>query len=174
MKKTILPTAFFFYAFLLQAQPGQFLREMQARLEHSKAYTLQVAAAMPAADYGFRPVADEMTFSGQLLHMAGNITWLASTHLTEKPAPFPEETFKAGGKTSQEVVQIVEQAFDYAIGAVAGFDAAQLETPVPFFAGPLTKRQVMLLIADHQTHHRAQLIVYLRLKGIKPPGYVGW
>lgn len=41
-------------------------------------------------------------------------------------------------------------------------------------AGPLTRRQILILMHDHQAHHIGQLIVYLRLKGIKPPGYVGW
>jgi len=31
-----------------------------------------------------------------------------------------------------------------------------------------------VLLNDHQTHHRGQLVVYLRLNGIKPPAYIGW
>ncbi|MCU0354066.1 MAG: DinB family protein [Cytophagales bacterium] len=27
---------------------------------------------------------------------------------------------------------------------------------------------------NHIIHHRGQAIVYLRLKGIRPEGYVGW
>jgi uncharacterized damage-inducible protein DinB len=30
------------------------------------------------------------------------------------------------------------------------------------------------LMHDHHTHHRGQIIVYLRLNGLKPPKYVGW
>ena len=45
---------------------------------------------------------------------------------------------------------------------------------VDFFAGPKTRSQIIQLVDDHHTHHRAQLIIYLRLLGIKPPRYVGW
>ena len=38
----------------------------------------------------------------------------------------------------------------------------------------LNKIQLLNLIQDHQTHHRAQLLVYARLNGIKPPPYKGW
>lgn len=31
-----------------------------------------------------------------------------------------------------------------------------------------------LLLFDHVTHHRAQAIMYLRMRGIEPPAYVGW
>jgi uncharacterized damage-inducible protein DinB len=50
----------------------------------------------------------------------------------------------------------------------------QLDEIVPFFAGPKARRQILILMHDHQSHHVGQLIVYLRLNGIKPPAYVGW
>jgi uncharacterized damage-inducible protein DinB len=53
-------------------------------------------------------------------------------------------------------------------------DKDDLSTQVDFFAGPKTKLQILNIIQDHVTHHRGQLIVYLNLKGIKPPEYVGW
>lgn len=27
---------------------------------------------------------------------------------------------------------------------------------------------------NHLAHHRGQMIIYLRLQGIKPPAYTGW
>nr|WP_262481137.1 DinB family protein [Algibacter pectinivorans] len=41
-----------------------------------------------------------------------------------------------------------------------------------YFGADRTKRQILLLLADHITHHRGQMLVYMRLKGIKPPRYV--
>lgn len=38
----------------------------------------------------------------------------------------------------------------------------------------LNKIQFLNLIQDHQTHHRAQLLVYLRLNNLTPPRYSGW
>ena len=62
------------------------------------------------------------------------------------------------------------------MGKARGYErtAAQLEEKVEFFAGPMNKRQILTLLNDHQTHHCGQLIVYLRLKGVKPPDYRGW
>ncbi|MGX5688737.1 DinB family protein [Arcticibacter tournemirensis] len=40
----------------------------------------------------------------------------------------------------------------------------QLDEQVKFFAGPMTRRQILILMHDHKTHHLGQLIVYLRLK----------
>lgn len=163
------------FAFITcSAQSTPFLTELQSRLTNAKRYTLQVAEAMPEANYSYKPVADEMDFRAQVVHIGQNLSWLTSTHLTSKPNPITDASLKATSQTKAEAIALVTKAYDYAIEAVGTFDAAHLDDPVKFFAGPLTKRQIMLLICDHQTHHRAQLLVYLRLNGIKPPSYVGW
>lgn len=41
-------------------------------------------------------------------------------------------------------------------------------------AGRMSKLQFINLLNDHQTHHRGQMMVYLRLNGIQPPEYMGW
>ena len=170
---------FFLFSLLLgslvaQAQSGSYLQEVAARLENSKKSTLQLAQAMPENQYDYKPVADEMSFRAQLLHMCQNVTWLTSTHLTSQPGPFSESSLKDTGQSKAAVEQLVTQAFDYAIESVRAFDAASLEDKVTFFAGPLSKRQIMNLLNDHQSHHRGQLVVYLRMNGVKPPAYVGW
>ena len=52
----------------------------------SKQFTLDVANAMPAEDYGFKPSAEEMTFGEQMLHIAdrraaANYSRATRTHL---------------------------------------------------------------------------------------------
>lgn len=169
-----------FFLFLLlfgslvaHAQSDSYLKEVVSRLENSKKSTLQIAQAMPEDQYGYKPVADEMSFRAQLLHISQNVNWLTSTHLTTKSGPFSESSLKDTGQSKAAVEQLITQAFDYAIESVRTFDAANLEQKVTFFAGPLSKRQIMNLLNDHQSHHRGQLVVYLRMNGVKPPAYVG-
>ena len=44
--------------------------EFKARWATTKAFTLEVADAMPEADYGFRPTPGEMTFGALMWHIA--------------------------------------------------------------------------------------------------------
>jgi uncharacterized damage-inducible protein DinB len=37
--------------------------------------------------------------------------------------------------------------------------------------GELSGTETPMLAMDHITHHRAQCVVYLRVKDIKPPAY---
>ncbi|MDB5151477.1 MAG: DinB family protein [Mucilaginibacter sp.] len=138
---------------------------------HSKAYALKLAALMPEKDYDFKPVPSEMSFTEQLLHLADNIKWLSSSYLS---VSLPKEKKDLKHLTKPEVLQIVSDAYDIGLAAHKILSAAQLDEKVSFFAGPMTRRQILILMHDHQTHHLGQLIVYLRLKNITPPDYVGW
>jgi uncharacterized damage-inducible protein DinB len=47
--------------------------------------------------------------------------------------------------------------------------AAQLTEKVKFAGKELPKSLLFSKAFEHQTHHRGQTTVYLRLKGVKPP-----
>ncbi len=144
-----------------------------AKWANMRNYTLAVAAAMPAEDYGYAPVdTGMMTFGEQLVHLAGNITWLSTSKLRDGERP-ARPTVDPLDKVA--VRQNLEAAFDLGATALAGLSYGDIQESVDWFAGErLTRRRVGLLLFDHVTHHRAQAIVYLRLKGIAAPGYVGW
>jgi uncharacterized damage-inducible protein DinB len=149
-----------------------FLGAAISKLENSKEYTLKVANLMPEGKYSFKPTPDEMSFGEQLLHISENLGWLTSSYITNSKNPVTKEATQVQKK--EEILQLLNKTYDFAIAAFKQFDASHLVDTVSFFAGPKTKLQIINLISDHQTHHRAQLLVYLRLNGIKPPEYIGW
>lgn len=148
-----------------------FVDAAHERLQNAKAYTLEVANLMSAESYTYRPTEEQMTFSEQLIHLSSNLKRLSYkvSSLPEPPAPLnPFLTDK------DSIREVLEDAYNYAISIMENYDTAQLADTVDFFAGPKSKLQIINLINDHQTHHRGQLMVYLRLQGIVPPRYVGW
>ena len=152
--------------------------EWHEKWANAAAYTLEVAELMPAADYTFQPTDDQMNFGDQLRHMASNVRWISTDLLGYVPADSVaaalETAIKADSLDKSGTIQLLTTVFALADRAVAGLPPGDEETVVEFFAGPKTKRQLMALMQDHLTHHRGQVIVYLRLKGIKPPKYRGW
>ncbi len=142
------------------------------KLQNAREYTLAVAEAMPAEKYVFTPVAGEMNFKEQLLHLCDNLRWLTGEYISRADSSTGVLGNGLTGKDS--VIKVIGQTYDYAINNLQDLDVRKLTDTVKFFVGPMTRLQVLTLENDHQTHHRGQLIVYLRLNGIKPPGYVGW
>ncbi len=157
-----------------QSQSAHLL-ELQQKWANASTYTLALAESMPADQYDFRPVESEMSFGEQMMHLSSNMVWLCSDYLTDqKPPRSRKEIGDYAHKSKAEVLEVLKESLDYAGATLKNLDPKQLDDSVKFFAGPMSKRQITNLMNDHLTHHRAQAIVYLRLNGIKPPGYVGW
>ena len=97
--------------------------------------------------------------------------WLSTTY-------FSEETYKketvVPAISKKEVLQLLNTAFKNSSERIQNTSEEELSQIVDFFAGPKSKLQILNLLQDHVTHHRGQLLVYLNLKGIAPPKYVGW
>ena len=170
--KKILTLIFLTVAIVANAQPADSLQVQLARKwANSKVYALKLAALMPEEDYDFKASAEEMSFKEQLLHIADNMNELSSSYLfCDAPAKL-DATKKL---SKEEVLKILADAYDRGLKAHTNVATNQLDDKIKFFAGPMTRRQILILMHDHQTHHLGQLIVYLRLKRIKPPSYVGW
>ena len=70
------------------------------------------------------------------------------------------------------MISKINETFDKTIEFISNFSISLLDERLDYFGSDRTKRQVLLLLADHITHHRGQMLVYMRLNGQKPPRYV--
>ncbi|AFK05491.1 DinB family protein (plasmid) [Emticicia oligotrophica DSM 17448] len=154
------------------AQTDTIIKEIAQKWANAKDYTLKTIEAMPEDKFGFRPMNEEMTFSEQITHISGNMLWLSSSHLTKTKPSITKESFT--GKSKKEILDLLNQSFDFVQEAFQNLNETDLNTQVELFGKPVSKRQIVWLIHDHLTHHRGQLAVYLRLNNIKPPQYIGW
>lgn len=148
-----------------------FLSDFKLKWANAAAYTLEFAQAMPEDFYGYTPTKVEMTYREQLKHIAGNMVWISSTYLGgSKDHVDPTKS----GDSKKDIIAMLEKSFDYALQTVNNLNETKLNEKVDFIAGRMTKRRLLLLLTDHVTHHRGQLVVYLRMKNVEPPDYRGW
>lgn len=167
----ILPGSFELYAGT-PVKGGTFAKEFQPTWQRAKAYSLEFANAMPEENYTFKPTPEIMSFGEQVVHTAGAAFWFASKITGE---PNPGKGFKAEGKSKAEIIEYLKKAFDFVEKALTNLSDEEATKKIPLFGKlVLTKAQTFQTIRDHTTHHRGQMVIYLRLKGIKPPQYVGW
>lgn len=151
---------------------GMFAKEFIPILQRAKTYSLEFAGAMPEEHYKFKPTPEIMSFGEQIVHTAGATFWFISKITGEEN---PGKGFKAEGKSKDEIMKFLEKSFAYAEKALADLsDKDAVEVIHLFGELKLTKSQTFQTIRDHVTHHRGGMVIYLRLKGIKPPEYVGW
>jgi hypothetical protein len=140
-------------------------------------FTIAVAKMMPAADYGFRPVPEELSF-GQLMIQISGANISACSNASGMPRlPIPPAISQAlkdekidAGKDS--VIKFMTHTFDFCNQAVASMTPEKLHAMVGPKDRQMTGFEWLWAYFTHTAHHRGQAEVYLRVKGIKPPDYV--
>jgi uncharacterized damage-inducible protein DinB len=149
---------------------SEFVRDWQI----SKQFTLEVANAMPAELYSFKPNPDEMSFGEQMIHIAVANVFRFQQISGVKP-PFEIDFQKPPSAEKASATKTLEQSFDYVISVLPQITAEQLKRTwhIPSWKGRNDPdgRAMILNMFVHTAHHRAQCEVYLRAKGIKPPDY---
>jgi len=143
---------------------------MVADWERAKAYTKEYLDAMPEDGMNFKPTPDVRSFAEQMLHMSQGTIGLIVSGTGATPIFQGKSLEKMEElKTKTALTQLVMQAYDFAIESIRSLDAANLSNIVKRGNYTVTQYGWLNKAFEHQTHHRAQATVYLRLKGIKPP-----
>jgi uncharacterized damage-inducible protein DinB len=148
----------------------EFVRDWQI----SKQFTLDVAQAMPADLYGYKPNPEEMTFGEQMIHIAVSNVFRFN-QITGIEPPFPLDLSKPPASDRETALRWLNLSFDYVIDTLPKITPDQLKRTwhIPSWKGRTDPdgRAMILNMFVHTAHHRAQCDVYLRAKGIQPPDY---
>jgi len=139
--------------------------------ERAKAYTQDYLNTMPAGKYSFKAVDSIRSFAQQMLHLASGTVFLMNLATGATPA-FNARGLeeRATAQTKDSVTWYVNASYDYAINAVKNLDAGKLGEMTGQGARQATRFALLLKAFEHQTHHRGQTTIYIRLQGIRPPG----
>jgi uncharacterized damage-inducible protein DinB len=133
-------------------------------------YTKEYLDAMPEDGVSFKPTPEIRSFAEQMLHLAAANFAFVST-ATGKANPYQGKQLEKMDeyKTKAALTKIVMESYDFAINAAKTVDLKKADEPVKFFSFDLTRGSAWSKGFEHQTHHRGQTTIYLRLKGVKPP-----
>jgi uncharacterized damage-inducible protein DinB len=170
MRLTSLTLIFVGAGVLFVNQPASAQTDISAiivkHLTTSRDFTLKVADQMPEADYSFKLTPPQMSFAEQMAHLADDQTGLLGPLTGEKPKPS-----KPASMSKKDVMAYVRQSFDQSIATVSKLTPEQISKSYSGFGGSMTGLEVLMLVLDHTTHHRASAEMYLRAKGITPAEY---
>ena len=144
--------------------------DMVKEWERAKAYTKEYLDAMPDSGYALKPTPEMRSFAEQMLHLTdANYGFAAAVTGTKSPVG-QGESEKTADKSKANVTKLVLAGYDFIITNVKKMTPAQLAENVKLFDRfDMTKGMALAKVFEHQTHHRGQTTVYLRLAGAKPP-----
>jgi uncharacterized damage-inducible protein DinB len=179
--KKIIPTSVLFLLFFgtifstrlsAQALSNDDLKKMMADdWVRAKAYTVEYLNTMPADKYSYKAVDSLRSFAMQMLHLATANVFLMATATDQPPlswVSFEMENRKTA-QSHDSVMYYVNTSYDYCLNAVKNSNTAKWKDNVKLFGFETTKFALMQKTFEHQTHHRGQTTIYIRLNNIKPP-----
>ena len=140
--------------------------------ERAKAYTQEYLDAANDEVISFKPTPDMRSFGEQMLHIAeANYGFASAASGKASPITFGQLEKAAGDyKTKDALKKAVMDSYDFVIAALKESDESKMGEGIKMFNRFEMSRETGFQKAfEHQTHHRGQTTVYLRLKGIKPP-----
>ncbi len=152
----------------LQAQTSTetILKEWQ----RAKDYTKEYLDAMPESGYTLKPTKEMRSFAGQALHLSDAIYGFIGSATDEKPPVVFGDLEKSNDVNKASVTNKVLAAYDFAINTIKKYPNAKLDEHIKLFGQfDISREQVLNKCFEHQTHHRGQTTVYLRLAGATPP-----
>jgi len=152
---------------------NEFAHDFYPVWQRASQYLLDVAEIMPADKYGYQPSEEVFTFGEQLMHITANLTYLNANYILGQE---PENLdLDVNNRSKEEIVNNLKTAIATVDRSFLALEPGEENEPLQLFGRiDADKKRVLMLMRDHMTHHRGQLVVYLRLNGIQPPRYVGW
>jgi len=158
-------------------------QQMISDWERAKSYTLEYINAMPADKYSLRATDSTRTFAEQMLHFALSNAGMGfiGTGIGDKNLMvFVSPNFgkSPGSQQKDSVRYYVATSYDMVIKDLKEFDFAKLSESVtwdmPGGKRTTTRYGWLQKAFEHQTHHRGQCTIYLRIAGIQPPAERLW
>ena len=169
MKKLLFVLLFVLPLFQL-AQAQTAVNDLVKEWERAKMYTLEYLDAMPEAGYSLKPTPEMRSFTQQMLHLTDAHYVLAAVVTGAKSPVAFGDSEKTVDQSKTNVTKLVMAGYDFVIENLKKMTAPQLTENVKIFGRfDMSKATAMAKLFEHQTHHRGQTTVYLRLAGVTPP-----
>jgi uncharacterized damage-inducible protein DinB len=130
--------------------------QLLTHLENSRNYMLEVMEKMPESMYDFKPVNTVWNFKELANHIAYGITWWQDNYILKTET---EWNPPAIAHTKAETISRLEDAYESLKKAMGSIPITD-EIMIGFFS-----------TCNHITHHRGQMVSYLRCNNVTAPEY---
>jgi len=130
---------------------------------------VDLADAIPADKFGWRPAADARSFAELFLHVAGERYGILGMMGAEKPAGFDGKTFERSSSDRAQIVVELNKSWGFAESAIKGMSNADFAKPLPKLGPQANAGDVVYILVADAHEHLGQAVAYARENGIVPP-----
>lgn len=141
---------------------AEFLRD----LDDIEKKTMQLAGAMPASKFSWRPARGVRSVSEVFMHVAGGNYYTAAA-VGGKPLAGEAEMEQIVEK--ERVLDALRKSFELLRTTLLNSTDADLDRTVKVFGTDMSARAAFMTAVNHLHEHLGQSIAYARMNGIAPP-----
>ncbi|HEX4751213.1 MAG TPA: DinB family protein [Bryobacteraceae bacterium] len=135
---------------------------------HCSRQLVELAQAIPADKYAWRPGPGVRSTSEVLMHIVTANYWLLSRTGKQAPADLTKDS-ETNIKDKAQVIAWLQRSLDTVKTAHAQATPAELARHVTIANRAATVDGIYLRILVHANEHMGQLVAYARVNGIVPP-----
>ena len=143
---------------------AEFLRQLDGVSEK----LVELAEAVPAEKYSWRPAEGVRSISEVYVHIASGNYFLMKFIGIDPPPEFTRDMEKTITEKAQ-VIDAMKKSLSHVRQSVLKTSDADLEKSVELFSQNTTYRDVFSTLAMHLHEHMGQSIAYARMNGVVPP-----
>ena len=149
--------------------PTGFRAEFLAEVDSVGKKLADLAGAMPADKFAWRPAPGIRSVSEVYVHVAGGDYLLPSFAGVKVPEGISRDMEKTVTEKAK-VIDLLKKSLEHVKGAAANASDADLDKKVKVFGGrEMTERALFVLMLNHLHEHLGQSIAYARMIGVAPP-----
>jgi uncharacterized damage-inducible protein DinB len=130
---------------------------------------VDLANALPADKFAWRPSADSRSFAEVFLHVAGERYQILALGGAVPPAGFDGKTFEKSTADKAGIVAELNKSWEFAQKTINGMSNADFAKLLPKLGPQANAGDVVYILVADAHEHLGQVVAYARVNGIVPP-----
>lgn len=138
-------------------------------LERVQKKFVDLANAVPADKFGWKPSESTRSFAEVLMHVAGERYQILALMGATAPADFNAKTFEKSAADKEKVIAELDKTWAFAKQTISGMSNVDFAKPLPKLGPQANAGDVVYILVADTHEHLGQAITYARVNGVVPP-----
>lgn len=130
---------------------------------------VDLANAVPADKFGWKPSGDTRSFAEVLMHVAGERYQILGLMGAKAPEHFDGKTFEKSKADKAEVIAELNKTWEFTKQTISGMNNADFAKLLPKLGPQANAGDVVYILVADAHEHLGQAITYARVNGVVPP-----
>ena len=130
---------------------------------------VDLANAVPADKFTWRPSADSRSFAEVLLHVAGERYGILGMMGAEPPQGFDRKAFEKSTTDKAQIIAELNKSWQFSQKTISGINNADFAKMLPKLGPQANEGDVVYILVADAHEHLGQAVAYARENGIVPP-----